>query len=178
MQTKLHDTSLSLQLNALAVQVPQTELLDSPSFHRALRSPERDLWVAAIRKEMGTLTSRNVFRFLDDREHLPREKIAFPVHFVLKKKYSQFGEVDKFKARCELNGSRQRADIDYFCSYAPVVDFGSLCILVSFAHARKWNLWQYVTGWPGLVDRARPERVGSVGIGTGRTGSDRRSAGD
>ena len=35
-----------------------------------------------------------------------------------------------------------------------------------------------VTGWPGLVDRARPERVGSVGIGTGRTGSDWRSAGD
>ena len=43
---------------------------------------------------------------------------------------------------------------------------------------KKAVLAERITGWPGLVNRARPERVGSVGIGTGRTGSDRRSAGD
>ena len=42
-----------------------------------------------------------------------------------------------------LDGSKQLPDIDYFQSYAPVVDFSSLRIFISYAHAKGWRLRQY-----------------------------------
>ena len=125
-----------------AVMRAQRKPDDEPSMGEALRSPEKDKWIEAIREEINKLTARGVFRFISKRD-LPADKRAFPLHIVLKRKRDQFGEVTRYKARCVLDGSQMRKNVDYFESYAPVVDFTNVRLLVSIAHAKKWELRSY-----------------------------------
>ena len=125
-----------------AVMRAQRKPDDEPSMAEALRSPQREKWVEAIREEINKLTARGVFRFISKKD-LPADKRAFPLHIVLKRKRDQFGEITRYKARCVLDGSQMRKNVDYFETYAPVVDFTNVRLLVSVAHANKWELRSY-----------------------------------
>ena len=57
--------------------------------------------------------------------------MAFPLHIVLKHKRNHFGEITSYKASCVLDGSQMRKNFEYYASYAPVVDFTNVRLLVS-----------------------------------------------
>ena len=126
-----------------------------------------------MRKEIGTLITCSVFRFLEAGERLPEGKKAFPLHLVLTKKYDQVDHVSKYKARLVLDGSKQRPYVDYFQSYAPVVDFSSLQIFISYAHAKGWRLQQYDI--VSAFTNARPQSQTFVRFVFGDVGDTERS---
>jgi len=112
------------------------------SLREALTCAESDKWTEAVKEEIGKLLERNVFHFLDVSE-IPPDKRALNVLWVFKKKINPYGEVTRYKARLVVDGSKQRPFEDYFQSYAPTVDYPTLRLLLSHAHARGWKIRTY-----------------------------------
>mmetsp|Transcript_55929 Transcript_55929/g.117024 ORF Transcript_55929/g.117024 Transcript_55929/m.117024 type:complete len:2321 (-) Transcript_55929:82-7044(-) len=142
------DSTLESLLTVLAVEEFASVMKehrrndDEPTLREALRSRDRQKWIEAVREEINKLIARGVFRFISKQE-LPEGKKAFPLHIVLKRKRNQFGEITRYKARCVLDGSQMKKNVDYFESYAPVVDFTNVRLIVSVAHANRWELRSY-----------------------------------
>ncbi|CAM8966020.1 unnamed protein product [Rhodiola kirilowii] len=53
--------------------------------------------------------------------------------WIFKKKMKVNGSVDKFKARLVIQGFRQKEDIDFFDTYAPVVRISTIRLLIALA---------------------------------------------
>ena len=86
--------------------------------------------------------AQGVFRLIEEKE-LPAGKTAFPMLMLFKKKRDQHGEVVRYKSRCVLDGSKMKKNVDYYESYAPVVDFVNVRLLVAVAHANQWEIRSY-----------------------------------
>ena len=65
---------------------------------------------------------------------------VFPSKFVLKVKRDSSGTVERYKARLVLLGHLQRENIDYFETYAPVVDFTAVRIALVIACSNKMSI--------------------------------------
>ena len=90
--------------------------------------------------DVGALNDGVGTRFIG-RQVLPEGKKTFPLHIVMKRKRNQFGEITRRKARCVLDGSQMKKNVDCFESYAPAVDgFTNVRLIVSVAHANRWEL--------------------------------------
>ena len=46
----------------------------------------------------------------------------------------------RYKSLCVLDGSKMKKKVDYYESYAPVVDFMNIRLLVAVAHANGWEI--------------------------------------
>ena len=134
--------AISVKQFALAVMGQQLSEDEPKSVQSALKSPEREKWVEAIREEINKLMARGVFRLIEEKE-LPAGKTAFPMLMLFKKKRDQHGEVVRYKSRCVLDGSKMKKNVDYYESYAPVVDFVNVRLLVAVAHANQWEIRSY-----------------------------------
>jgi hypothetical protein len=95
--------------------------LDSPTLKQALNSNENEMCLEAINEELESLTEADTWELIDH----PAGARVFPSKFVFKKKGDSGGIVERCKARLVLLGHLQRPDIDFFETYAPVVDFSS-----------------------------------------------------
>ncbi|RYP61962.1 hypothetical protein DL771_009936 [Monosporascus sp. 5C6A] len=85
---------------------------DGPSLKEAMESPEREMWFKAIFTEIKENLSRGTFKFISpdsDRAH----GHLVDAKWVLRKKYTSTGKLDKYKARICARGFTQRKDIDY-----------------------------------------------------------------
>ena len=76
---------------------------------------------------------------------MPPGKKAFQLHIVLKRKRNHFGEITRYNARCvhDSDCTPMRKNVDYYESYAQVVDFTNVRLLVSVAHAKERELRSY-----------------------------------
>ena len=103
---------------------------DSPTLKGALASPQRESWVEAISEELHSLDLAHTW---DVVPRAPAGARVFPSKFVLKVKRTSDGTVERYKARLVLLGHLQRENIDYFETYAPVVDFTAVRIALVVA---------------------------------------------
>lgn len=136
------NAAIAVKAFAIAV-IEQKQVVnkDPKTLQQALRTPERDLWIEAVRKEINKLVGRGVFRFITASE-VPAGKKVFPMHIILRRKTNQFGETTALKARCVVDGSKMTQNVDYFESYAPVVDFGNFRLVIAYGHAKGWKIHQ------------------------------------
>lgn len=103
---------------------------DIPTLRQALNSPQRELWMQAIAEEFESLRQAGTW------DMVPRPDVhtrVFPSKFVLKVKRSSDGTIERYKARLVLLGNLQRPEVDYFETYAPVVDFAAVRIAIVIA---------------------------------------------
>ena len=78
-------------------------------------------------------------------EDVPMEKRSkiFIFLILLKRKRDQHQEITKYKARMVLDGSRAQIGIDVFDTYAPVIDYSTVRLLISLAFGNKWEMFHW-----------------------------------
>ena len=92
-------------------------------------SPYKDEFVAASMAEMQSLLDQETFEYVD----LPRGRRAIRCRMLWSVKYKPNGEVERFKARLVLLGCQQQEGVDYNDTWAPVLHFDSLRLLLTIA---------------------------------------------
>jgi hypothetical protein len=102
---------------------------DNPSFDTATRGPFQAQFWQAMRIEFKTLTEE-----FDCWEYVPNPGThVLPSTWAFKIKRYPDGRVKKFKARFCARGDRQQEGIDYFETWAPVVQWSTVRIVMTLA---------------------------------------------
>ena len=101
---------------------------DSPKFHEAMNGPFADQFYDAMQAEMETLEK------IDPWEIVPRESAqdenVLDTTWAFKTKRFPDGSVRKYKARICVRGDQQQHGYDFFDTYAPVVSWNTVRLLL------------------------------------------------
>lgn len=107
---------------------------DNPTFKQAMASPHQKEWSDAIDVELNTLANElNAWTLV---RRMPGMKVL-PMKWALKLKRYPDGLVKKFKARFCVRGDRQVEGIDYFETWAPVVQWTTVRTMMILAANQK-----------------------------------------
>jgi hypothetical protein len=98
------------------------------NIHEALKSNEANKWEEAIKSELESLTSNNVWEVVEKKN----QKVI-GTRWVFKIKKDSSGTISKFKARLVAKGYNQKYGIDYNETFAPVVKIQSLRVVLAIA---------------------------------------------
>jgi hypothetical protein len=103
---------------------------DEPtSVEEALNGPDADQWKAAMDEEYNSLILNHTWKLVP----LPPDRKPIDCKWVFRKKYTDTGEVEKYKARLVARGFTQVKGIDYHETFSPVVKFASIRTLLALA---------------------------------------------
>jgi hypothetical protein len=104
---------------------------------------EWPLWLEAIKTELTSLIVTNEVFEPIDRKDVPEEKQSkiFSLLILLKRKRDQVGEITKHKARLVMDGSRAQIGVDVFDTYALVIDYSTVRLLISLAFGNTWQMF-------------------------------------
>ena len=105
------------------------------TYDEALRRPDRDHWLAAMRKEMNLMSEMNVYELVV----LPAERRAIGCRWVLEFKEDLKGG-PVFKARLVAQGFSQIPGVDFGKTFAPVAKPASIRIISALAAQLDWEL--------------------------------------
>jgi hypothetical protein len=129
------DTTLFSELDAYGHVVDAVDEEEPKSYWEAVNGPNGDLWQEAVEKELGSLDKARTWDVID-RVAGKKEDGS---RWVFKVKRLADGSVDKFKARFVAQGVSQRPGFDFDKTYAPVVRFQSLCLLLTITAVQAWR---------------------------------------
>jgi len=112
---------------------------DGPStYNEAMQCDEHEKWKQAMDDEITSLEQNNTWELCE----LPEDKHVIGGKWVLKKKLNKEGKVERYKARYVAKGFSQKEGIDYNETFAPVVKYKSLRIILSLAASNNWEIKQ------------------------------------
>jgi hypothetical protein len=117
---------------------------DMPSFDMASKSAERQQWLEAMKKELRTLLKQQTWTELDRTtvtESGTKSRIL-PGTWAFKLKRRPDGTPLKFKARYCVRGDLQTAGVDYFETYAPVVQWSTVRLILTHTLVNGWTTKQ------------------------------------
>ncbi|KAL0442059.1 UNVERIFIED_CONTAM: putative mitochondrial protein [Sesamum radiatum] len=100
---------------------------DPKTFDEAMKSQDVAFWKEAINDEMDSIMGNNTWVLAD----LPPGCKPLGCKLNFKKKMKVDGTIEKFKARLVIQGFRQRPDIYYFDTYAPVARISIIKLLIA-----------------------------------------------
>ena len=107
-----------------------TSLFNEPqSYQEAIESEDAVEWKKATDKEYQSLIDNKTWV----KVKLPNGRSPIGCKWVYKLKLNQRGEIERYKARLVAKGYSQKEGIDYFETFAPVLKYKSLRILLSLA---------------------------------------------
>jgi hypothetical protein len=99
---------------------------DNPTYEEALNGPHRDGFFDAMKIELNTLVHMHCW---DVVERLPSMNVL-PSTWALKLKRYPDGSVRKYKARFCAGGHRQIEGVDFFETFAPVVNWHTVRLML------------------------------------------------
>ena len=103
---------------------------DEPkTYEEAVTGNEREQWIKAMDDEMQALHENNTWVLTE----LPPHKSTIGGKWVYKKKLNKDGHVERYKARYVAKGYSQVEGVDYNETFAPVVKYKSLRVLLALA---------------------------------------------
>jgi hypothetical protein len=123
---------------ASANMVVATDMSEPTSFQEAVSGPDQVHWRDAIRAELKSMRLRGVFR----AAKLPAGQRAIGTKWVFKIKRNADGSINKCKARLVAKGFKQKYGIDYTETFAPVVKYVTLRIVIALAKFFGWPVDQ------------------------------------
>ena len=109
------------------------------TYEEAINSNESEKWKEAMKRELESIKKNDTWDLvkLDNVRKKP-----IKCRWVFTKKFNKFGEVKKFKARLVAKGYTQKAGIDYWDTFSPVIKFKSVRALLAIAAAYGLNTYQ------------------------------------
>ncbi|GJW31514.1 retrovirus-related pol polyprotein from transposon TNT 1-94 [Tanacetum coccineum] len=130
-----------------------------------------DSWIVAMQEELNQFTANDVWELVSQ----PRNMTIIGTKWVFRNKLDENGIVSRNKARLVAQGYNQQEGIDYDETYAPVARLESIRILLAYACALDFKLFQmdvksaflngfineevYVAQPPGFIDFEKPDHV-------------------
>ena len=114
---------------------------DTPTIKEALGGPHRREFIKAMKKEVEELEEHNTWTIMN-RSDIPEGANIVPSTWAFKIKRAPSGELKKFKARFCVQGDKQIEGVDYFETYAPVVSWATVRILLCLTLQYGWHTRQ------------------------------------
>ena len=119
---------------------------DNPSYHEALTGENRHDYEKAMRKEIQQLILQNTWKMVH-RSKVPKTKdgkrrTVLKGTWAFKLKRLPDGSPLKFKARYCVRGDLQKEGVDYFETYAPVVQWSTVRLLLTMILSNDWTTKQ------------------------------------
>ena len=105
----------------------------------ALSGPDRKLWEAAMDDEFLSLEENHTWDLVSP----PTDQDVLTGTWVLKTKYKSSGVIDKRKARWVAHGYKQVEGIDFNETFAPVVSYPAIRIVLAVAALRGLRIKQF-----------------------------------
>nr|GEV33811.1 retrovirus-related Pol polyprotein from transposon TNT 1-94 [Tanacetum cinerariifolium] len=133
---------------------------------------EDDSWIVVMQEELNQFIANDVWEFVPQ----PRNMTIIGNKWVFRNKLDENGIVSRNKARLVAQGYNQKEGIDYDETYAPGARLESIRILLAYACALDFKLFQmdvksaflngfineevYVAQPPGFIDFEKPDLLG------------------
>lgn len=111
---------------------------DPKTVEEALSAPDGHKWREAIQEELTNLKTNGTW----DIVPRPAGRRVVKCKWVLRKKYKQNGDLERYKARLVACGYSQVEGIDFKETFSPVIKLKSLRILLALAVERSWPVHQ------------------------------------
>ena len=131
-QRRIPDRFGDLEYASIAVHDEPTKLSD------ALKGRNAKQWLNAIQTELSSLEENETWDLVD----LPVGKNVVGNKWVFKIKYSENGDISRFKARLVAQGFTQEYGVDYFDVFAPVARQTSIRVILGIANQLKMDVHQ------------------------------------
>ncbi|GKA07054.1 retrovirus-related pol polyprotein from transposon TNT 1-94 [Tanacetum coccineum] len=128
-------------------------------------------WIVAMQEELNQFIANDVWELVPQ----PRNMTIIGTKWVFRNKLDENGIVSRNKARLVAQGYNQQEGIDYDETYAPVARLDSIRILLAYACALDFKLFQmdvksaflngfinkdvYVAQPPGFINFEKPDHV-------------------
>ena len=110
--------------------------------HEALREPDCEQFILAMEKEID-MQERNQSWELVKRHQLKHDTPILPAVWAMRRKRRiATQEVYKWKARLNIDGSKQTKGINYWESYAPVAAWSTIRLILTLAYIHGWSTRQ------------------------------------
>jgi transposase InsO family protein len=104
------------------------------SFQAAVEDPS---WRSAMAEEIAAIHKNNTWTLMN----LPPGKSPISTKWVYKTKLRPNGSIHRKKARLVCRGYEQREGMSYQDTFAPVVKWASIRLLLALAASQQWNLY-------------------------------------
>ncbi|GJX43264.1 retrovirus-related pol polyprotein from transposon TNT 1-94, partial [Tanacetum coccineum] len=143
-------------------------VIEPKNINEALKD---ESWVIAMHEELNQFISNNVWELVPN----PKDMTIIGTKWVFRNKLDENGVVSRNKARLVAQGYNQQEGIDYDKTYAPVAKLESIRILLAYACALDFKLFQmdvksaflngfineevYMAQPPRFIDFAKPNLV-------------------
>ena len=114
---------------------------DDPCWTTAMRSPDREYWIAGAREELRNLADLQVF-VLVPRSDVPRGRRPLKGKLVCKRKRDDTGKIIRYKVHYVAKGYAQQYGLDYDKMTAPTARLKSFRTILHFAATHGWDIQQ------------------------------------
>lgn len=103
------------------------------SYEEAIARPDQDVWKTAMQRKKDSLEHRGAFERITP---IPKGRKPIGVRWTYTHKYHPDGSIRRGEEKAQLvsQGFSQRAGVDFGYTYAPVVKFTSIRIILAFAN--------------------------------------------
>ena len=99
---------------------------------------EKKEWADAIKRELAAHEENGTWSFVE----LPTGRKAIGYKYVFRVKLNPDGSVERYKCRLTAQGFAQRAGIDFSETYAPVLNYHTLRLILAIVAAEDYELHQ------------------------------------
>jgi len=113
--------------------------LDPVSYEDAIARTDSTLWKKAMDDEISSLLENQTWEL----KTLPEGQPIVSCRWIFKLKLESDGTIKRYKARLVARGFSQTKGIDYFETFAPVVRYESVRIILSIAAKHNMELMQF-----------------------------------
>jgi len=147
----MHDEHLTLQENMshpIAFHAIMTG--DIMYLHQALQQPDASEFVQAVIKEINGHVENKNWKIIP-RSEVPEGATVVPSVWALRRKRDlTTNEITKYKARLNLHGGKQEFGVNYFDTYAPVITWFAVRLMLMFGIINGWAMRQvdFVMAYP------------------------------
>jgi hypothetical protein len=115
---------------------------DTMYYHEAMREPDRDEFKTAMEKEVQSHTENGVWEIVPASSVPTGTKVLPAVWAMKRKRRIATREVYKWKARLNIDGSKQEEGVNYWETFSPVASWAAIRMVLIITLIHGWTTKQ------------------------------------
>ena len=118
--------------------------------HQAMQQPDKEEFVKAMVREIESHEKRKHWKIVPMKEVPKNVKVLDLIWAMRRRRKIGTGEISKYKARFNAHGGQQEMGINYWETYAPVVMWTTIRLIITLAKIQGWPARQldFVLAYP------------------------------
>ena len=123
---------------------------DTLSFGEAMKAEDKDRFIDAMAEEVAAHEGNNNWELFPRAQVPAGHPISRGVWSMKRKRRILTGEIYKYKSRLTFDGSQQIAGLNYWDTFSPVVNVGTVRLFYNLAMVNKWHTRQldFILAYP------------------------------